>query len=210
MSKFSCSENLETHFSLQVAIQGGDVCSVHIFQYLFYSFCMRVLYFVAVWFYFFSILMTGLFFFSCSSASCFLSLWSNLFLLFIQCRNADLIKWRTPVVMSVGIRIIAWRIIGVGVWVTIFSSWFVVWLSSSTTFLHLFILSRSKHIRWSNWDNTLNCVVVSVCYKAHFHNQLRRALSWSLISHRNMKENNGNYCGWKDIKSKSYYQIGPE
>lgn len=61
ISRLSCSENLETHFSLQVAKQGG-LSSVHIFQYLFYSFCVRVLYFVAVYFYFFSTLMTRLFF----------------------------------------------------------------------------------------------------------------------------------------------------
>jgi hypothetical protein len=45
---------------------------------------------------------------------------------------------------------------------------------------------------------------------AYFHNQLNVALSWSLISHRNMKENYLNFCGWKDVKSKSDYEIGPK
>jgi hypothetical protein len=37
-------------------------------------------------------------------------------------------------------------------------------------------------------------VVVSFCYKAHFRNQRNRALSWSLITHGNMKENKRNFC----------------
>jgi len=45
----------------------------------FQRFSLHVLHFVAIWFYFFSILMARLLFIFCSSASRFLSLWSNLY-----------------------------------------------------------------------------------------------------------------------------------
>jgi hypothetical protein len=57
------------------------------------------------------------------------------------------------------------------------------WCSSNITLLRLLTLSRDKHRRYSNWNNTLNyLLVLSVCYKAHFHNQLNLALCWSLIT----------------------------
>jgi len=77
---------------------------------------------------------------------------------FTQCRNVDLSKWRTLVIGNVSIRIITKLIIRVGNWVTIFRCWFVLWLSSSITFLRSFFLNRSKHGRWSNWNNTSNCL----------------------------------------------------
>ena len=75
------------------------------------------------------------------------------YLWFIHCRNVDLIQGRNlvfnqmknSIIKSVWISIVTYWIIQVGVGVTTFTWWFVLWLSSSITFLNLFILSRSTH-----------------------------------------------------------------
>ena len=129
---------------------------------------------------------------------------------FIQCRNVDLMKRRTLVNRSDWIRSITEWIIRVGLWITSFRWWLFLLLSNSITFLRLFILSRSKHRRWSSWNNTLNYLVVeSMWYKAHFHNQLNMALIWSRFSHRNMKENNGNFSGWRTSNWSWIIKLGP-
>ena len=110
-------------------------------------------------------------------------------LCFIQCRNVDLSKWRTLAIRSVWIRIVTKWIIQIGNWVIIFRCWFVLWLGSSITFLLSFFLNRSKHRRWTETTHQNAYVVVSVCCKACVHDQFNWALSWSLVSYRNMKEN---------------------
>ena len=55
-------------------------------------------------------------------------------------------------------------IIRVGVWVTSFRWWFAVWWSSSITFFRLFILSSSKHRRWSNWNNTFSYLLCLISF----------------------------------------------
>ena len=107
---------------------------------------MRVLYYVANLFHFFSILMVWFFVFFCYSASCCLSLCPDLYFVVHSMQKRCLIKWRTLFIRSVWIRIITEWIIGVGLWVTSFRCWFIVWWSSSITFLP-FVHPQQKQTR---------------------------------------------------------------
>ena len=147
---------------------------------------MRVLYLIANCFYFFPFWWHGSFPFHALRLPVFFLCGQIHTLWFTQCRNVDLSKWRTLVIRSVWIRIVTKWVIRVGVWVTSFWRCFVLWLSSSITFLRLSFLNRSKHVWWATeTTHHITYVVVSMFIIS---------LTWlwvgvCLISLRNMKEN---------------------
>jgi len=72
ISTISCSENLE-NISVYKQPQKWYVSSILVFQYLFQNFCMCVLYFLAIYFYFLCITTARILSFFCPSATCYIS-----------------------------------------------------------------------------------------------------------------------------------------
>jgi len=104
--RLSCSNISEKAF-LSTSGPQGDELPFRYFSTSFLTFCICVLYFVAIGFYIYSIQMIQLIFFFFPSDYYFLSHCVKIcILLFILCRHVDITKWRTVVIRSVWIRII--------------------------------------------------------------------------------------------------------
>jgi len=152
ISTLSCSENLEKYFSLQAAPKGVRI---------FHSGISVSLYACPIF-----LCSLVLFLFHSDGADPFLCLPFGYLLSFFIVKsifwssfNAETLASSNEELFIFGIfwlRILSELKIRVAIWVTSFWCSFAVWWSSSTTVLRLFILSRSKDRRWSNWNNTLN------------------------------------------------------